>query len=76
MHPDDEVFVGRSPLMTLLTTFLHHGLDPLHEPRGSLSKVKSVQEFVIARQDLCDLAGEIRDFLYCFYDTDYFEIGE
>lgn len=76
IHPIDAAYVGKSPLLTLMTAFLLQGLDPLHEPRGSLSKVKSVQEFFITRQDFCELVCEIRDFLYCFYDTDYFDVGE
>lgn len=63
--------------MTLMTAFLSHGLNPLlQEPRGSLSKVKSVQEMVLVRQDFCELVGQMREFLYCFYDTEYFELGD
>ena len=63
-------------MMTLLTAFLNYGLNPLQEPRGSLSKVKSVQEMLITRQDFCELVSEMRDFLYCLYDSNYFEQGE
>jgi len=30
----------------------------------------------ITRQDFCELVSEMRDFLYCLYDTEYFEHGE
>ena len=30
----------------------------------------------ITRQDFCDLVGQMREFLYCFYDTEYFEHGD
>ena len=53
MHPSDEAFMGVSPLMTLIVAFLRHGIDPLQEPRASLSKVKSVQEVQLTRQDFC-----------------------
>ena len=76
MHPSDEEFVGASPLMTLMTGFLLHGVDPMQEPRASLSKINSVQEINITKQDMCEVVDEMRDFLYCIYDTGYFEHGD
>ena len=75
MHPSDEAFIGVSPLMTLIVAFLRHGIDPLQEPRASLSKVKSVQEVQLTRQDFCTAVSEMRDLLYCIYDApEYLEL--
>ncbi len=76
MHESDSEFIGASPLMTLIVAFLHHGIDPLQEPRASLSKVNSIQEVKLTRQDFCDVVDEMREFLYCMYDTNYFEVGD
>jgi len=45
----------------------------MQEPRGSLSKVNSVLQLELSRQDVCDFVSEMRDFLYCIYDTEYFQ---
>ena len=29
VYPSDEAFIGISPLMTLITAFVLHGLDPM-----------------------------------------------
>ena len=30
----------------------------------------------ITRQDFCDMVSQMREFLYCFYDSEYFEYGD
>lgn len=37
-------------MLTLLLGFLQYGLDPMsNEPRGSMSKVKSIREMTLSR---------------------------
>lgn len=41
-----------------------------------MSRVKSTMEVTLAKQDICEVVQEMRDFLYCMYDTEYFEFAD
>ena len=67
--PCDGAYIGHSPMTTLISAFLEHGLKPDFQLSPSIKSREVQLPRTKVRDHICDM----RDLIYCFYDVNYFE---